>query len=294
MGEVSIIGVDLAKNVFQVHGSCLLTFSNRTCQASCFGPGTVGARRFQAAQARAPMEEFGRPRRGLSSLFRRSGRALGFSPRSLRERRMLAFRSGRIEVVCAVEGPHAWERSRPRPASRLDASGWRDVARRSSTACLCGRRVAEGRVGAPHGVQDHRQLARQCDHGLSRPGALGDREGSVAQAGCAELARHDGVGGLVEMGPGHPIAALRDAAVAADLAGLVAPRHQPEVGAGARRAAEPSDIVEGSGNGERGLVREMLAFAAERIMDAEVEAMTGAAKGARTVLREKALLHHLA
>jgi len=34
------------------------------------------------------------------------------------------------------------------------------------------------------------------------------------------------------------------------------------------------------------LVREMLAFAAERIMDAEVETLTGAAKGARCALRE--------
>jgi len=34
------------------------------------------------------------------------------------------------------------------------------------------------------------------------------------------------------------------------------------------------------------LVREMLAFAAERIMDAEVETLTGAAKGARSALRE--------
>ena len=34
------------------------------------------------------------------------------------------------------------------------------------------------------------------------------------------------------------------------------------------------------------LVREMLAFAAERIMDVEVEARTGAAKGARSPLRE--------
>ena len=34
------------------------------------------------------------------------------------------------------------------------------------------------------------------------------------------------------------------------------------------------------------LVREMLAFAAERIMEAEVELVTGASKGARTALRE--------
>ena len=34
------------------------------------------------------------------------------------------------------------------------------------------------------------------------------------------------------------------------------------------------------------LVREMLAFAAERIMEAEVEAVTGAAKHARTPVRE--------
>ena len=34
------------------------------------------------------------------------------------------------------------------------------------------------------------------------------------------------------------------------------------------------------------MVREMLAFAADRIMDAEVEAVTGAAKHARTPMRE--------
>jgi hypothetical protein len=34
------------------------------------------------------------------------------------------------------------------------------------------------------------------------------------------------------------------------------------------------------------LVREMLAFAADRIMDAEVETLTGAAKGVRSALRE--------
>jgi putative transposase len=44
------------------------------------------------------------------------------------------------------------------------------------------------------------------------------------------------------------------------------------------------ELVEKSADAD--LVREMLAFAAERIMDAEVEALTGAPKGARTVLRE--------
>jgi putative transposase len=44
------------------------------------------------------------------------------------------------------------------------------------------------------------------------------------------------------------------------------------------------ELVEKSADAD--LVREMLAFAAERIMDAEVEALTGAAKGARTALRE--------
>ena len=44
------------------------------------------------------------------------------------------------------------------------------------------------------------------------------------------------------------------------------------------------ELVEKQADGD--LVREMLAFAAERIMDAEIEARTGAAKGARTPMRE--------
>jgi transposase-like protein len=44
------------------------------------------------------------------------------------------------------------------------------------------------------------------------------------------------------------------------------------------------ELLEKAGDAE--LVREMLAFAAERIMDAEVETLTGAAKGARSALRE--------
>ncbi|MFV0475658.1 MAG: IS256 family transposase [Pikeienuella sp.] len=44
------------------------------------------------------------------------------------------------------------------------------------------------------------------------------------------------------------------------------------------------DLVEKQADGD--LVRAMLAFAAERIMDAEVETRTGAAKGARTPMRE--------
>lgn len=44
------------------------------------------------------------------------------------------------------------------------------------------------------------------------------------------------------------------------------------------------ELVEKQADGD--LVRAMLAFAAERIMDAEIEARTGAAKGARTPMRE--------
>ena len=44
------------------------------------------------------------------------------------------------------------------------------------------------------------------------------------------------------------------------------------------------ELVEKQADGD--LVREMLAFAAERIMEAEVEARTGVAKGARSPLRE--------
>ena len=44
------------------------------------------------------------------------------------------------------------------------------------------------------------------------------------------------------------------------------------------------ELVENEADGD--LVREMLAFAAERIMEAAVEARTGAAKGARTPMRE--------
>ena len=44
------------------------------------------------------------------------------------------------------------------------------------------------------------------------------------------------------------------------------------------------ELVEKQADGD--LVREMLAFAAERIMEAEVETRAGAAKGARSPLRE--------
>ena len=44
------------------------------------------------------------------------------------------------------------------------------------------------------------------------------------------------------------------------------------------------ELVEQRADGD--LVREMLAFAAERIMEAEVETQTGTAKGARSPLRE--------
>ena len=44
------------------------------------------------------------------------------------------------------------------------------------------------------------------------------------------------------------------------------------------------ELVEQQADGD--LVREMLAFAADRIMEAEVETQTGAAKGARSPLRE--------
>jgi hypothetical protein len=44
------------------------------------------------------------------------------------------------------------------------------------------------------------------------------------------------------------------------------------------------ELVEKQADGD--LVREMLAFAAGRIMEAEVELQTGAAKGARTPMRE--------
>jgi hypothetical protein len=48
------------------------------------------------------------------------------------------------------------------------------------------------------------------------------------------------------------------------------------------RATGPSAAPNADGD----LVREMLAFAAERIMEAEVELRTGATKGARTQMRE--------
>lgn len=44
------------------------------------------------------------------------------------------------------------------------------------------------------------------------------------------------------------------------------------------------ELVEQQADGD--LVREMLAFAARQIMEAEVETQTGAAKGARSPLRE--------
>ena len=44
------------------------------------------------------------------------------------------------------------------------------------------------------------------------------------------------------------------------------------------------ELVEKQADGD--LVRELLAFAAERIMEAEIEARTGAAKGTRSPMRE--------
>lgn len=100
-------------------------------------------------------------------------------------------------------------------------------------------------------MQRDSQLPRQCDLGLARPGPVGNRPGPVAQAGATEVAAEDRVRRLEQAFAGEPVPSLGDPPVPADLAGLVAPRRQPEIGACAGRPAEPGSIVEGRDDGQR-------------------------------------------
>lgn len=96
------------------------------------------------------------------------------------------------------------------------------------------RRIADvERAVVPHGMHDHRQLARHGDTGLAVAGAFGDRLAPALDLVPALEARHQPRRRLVERPAYVRVAGLRDAALNVDRgARLPASRRQPEVGRG--------------------------------------------------------------
>lgn len=101
------------------------------------------------------------------------------------------------------------------------------------------------RAVAPHGVHDHRQLARHRDTGLAMTGALGELLAPALDLVPAAEARHQRRRCLVQRAPHIGVASFGDASLNVDRrARLPAPRRQPEVGRDVTRPAEARRIVD--------------------------------------------------
>ena len=99
---------------------------------------------------------------------------------------------------------------------------------------LCHRRLPEGRIGAPHGMQGHCQLPRQRNLCFPGTGPLWDPLGPAAQARTTQVSAEDRVFHLVEALSGEPVPALGDPSVSADFTGFISPWREAEIGSRAR------------------------------------------------------------
>src|SRR5699024_1473437 len=122
----------------------------------------------------------------------------------------------------------------------------------SSVSCGLGCGVhaeAERGAVAPHAVQDHRELARDCDPGARHAAASGDAHPPGAQARPLPAPYEQRMRRLVECGAGELVAASTDPALDVGLAGLIARRRQPEMCADIARAPEALGPVDGGAEG---------------------------------------------
>src|SRR3954470_14171770 len=152
----------------------------------------------------------------------------------------------------AATVPTRWPVPRPDAGRPSAASGGsRDLAIRGSCRLdlLC--RPAELAAVAQHAMEDDRELAGHGDGGL--PGADPPRQACSPglQRRPARDTMEDDPSRLVQVGAQQLVAAAGDAAGVVRLAGLVAPRRQPNVGPDAGRLGEALRRIHDADVGER-------------------------------------------
>src|SRR5580704_12375976 len=178
-----------------------------------------------------------------------------FSSRSAHGRRWMGS-GGRGVSICPATWRH---RCQPVPDSQRDHLAHRSPQERRGSALVrrklecqlrcdggcCGCLLAPMELAAidPHAVQDHRQLAGDCNTGTCHTPAFGNVHAPGAQRRPFGAADQQRVGCLIECGTGQFVTASADAALYVGLAGLVAPRRQAEMGADIARLSKATRLV---------------------------------------------------
>jgi len=113
--------------------------------------------------------------------------------------------------------------------------------------------AAPAEVGAidPHPMEDHREPPGDRNDGTPHPAPLRHPQAPGLEPGPGPTLRQHGLSGLVQHRPQHGVAALRDAAVIVGFAGLVAFRHQSNMGADGLGVEEALGLVDGRLVGQR-------------------------------------------
>ena len=102
-----------------------------------------------------------------------------------------------------------------------------------------------------HSVHDDGETAGKRDARLSHGRPPTDVEGPILEGELAAIAGEHDIGRLVKQRADPSVAALRDAAGIVDLAGLVAPWHQAQIGPDVARPPEAFRFIDRRDEGER-------------------------------------------